>query len=433
MTTSSFTRMPVRADTALIAVIVALAVAAVVFVMSQRPQQLRGSAVGMDGLQVWLASSGLSAQVFSGGWLPDPNRIGLLVLPMYDTRPDIPLEPAATRDGILRQQDESDLDWASLTEKAEAVPTLVVLPKWRSGMRLMRRAHPDLLVDAGRLDAVLQRLTGDATIRLHRNGEAITKPSYRTPAGQDIGTALYLAQLFDGSACDPILGSGKATLLASCPLGGSDRSVLILSDPDLLNNHGLRLGQNAEFARTFFEPFAASGTVMIDYSRENWFAKPDAPPERTQTWGDLLRFFQPPFLALWLGAGLLLCLALWRSLRRAGPVAPTADAGMGKLLATRARARLMRLTGQDGAMLGDYADARIAATAARLVGPSQARHIGEERQFLRFVARHRPDLSERLATRLTRLRALPGRVPASVAIRQVEALEDILEQIADDT
>jgi hypothetical protein len=209
--------------------------------------------------------------------------------------------------------------------------------------------------------------------------------------------------------------------------------VLILSDPDLLNNHGLRLGQNAEFARNFLKPFSESGKVLIDYSLDNWFAATDAPPERARTWDDFLRFFQAPFLALWLGSGLLLCLVLWRSLRREGPVIAAAGTGMGKLLATRARARLMRLTGQDGAMLGDYAEARMAATAARLVGPGHARHIGEEHQFLRFVSRHRPDLSQRLATQLILLRALPRRIPAQLAIRHVEAFEEILEQIADDT
>lgn len=428
---ASAPRSSVRSYVVMITVIVALA--AVAFVMAQRTQQLRRSVVGLDGLQVWLASAGRSAQVFSGGWVLDPDKVGLLVLPIYDTDPDRPLKPAATQRDFLLQQDETDLDWTTLTDKIETVPTLVVLPKWRSGMRLTRTAHPDLLVEAAPVNAMLKRLTGDPTVRLHRSAETATTLRHQTPAGETIAPELYLAQLFGGSACDPILGSGTATVLASCPVSGSDSSVLILSDPDLLNNYGLQLGQNAEFARQFLAPFSASGTILIDYSRDNWFAETDAPPERTQTWSDLMRFLEPPFLALWLGAGLLLCLVLWRSLRRVEPVAPAADTGMGKLLATTARARLMRLTGQDGAMLRDYAEARMAATAARLVGPRHARHIGEEQQFLRFVARHRPDLSERLATLLTELRALPERVSAPVAIRQVEAIEDVLEQIADDT
>jgi hypothetical protein len=93
----------------------------------------------------------------------------------------------------------------------------------------------------------------------------------------------------------------------------------------------------------------------------------------------------------------------------------------------------MRLTGQDGTMLGDYAAARIAATAARLVGPGQARQIGEEQAFVRFVARRSADLSLRLAAVLTRVHDLPKRVPAAVAIGQIDELERILELIAHDT
>ncbi len=106
--------------------------------------------------------------------------------------------------------------------------------------------------------------------------------------------------------------------------------------------------------------------------------------------------------------------------------------GGGKLQAIRARARLMRLTGQDGALLTDYAAARIAATAARLVGPGHARQIGEEQAFLRYLARRRPDLSTRLAEALDRLKALPARIPATTAIHHVEDLEQILELIAND-
>ncbi len=427
------TGSPIRADVVIIAVIVAMALAAVLYVMSQRQQELRSSPVGMNGLQLWLTAGGGSAQVFSGGWIVDPYSVGLLVVPLHDTNLDRELQPALTKEELLFQQDESDLDWGTLFEKMDRAPTLVVLPKWRSGMRLTGIAHPALLVNADRIDTILQRLTGARSARVYRSREVFTELPYQDAGGAEIKTQLYVAQLFDSTGCDPIIGSGQKTLLASCPISGSDLSVLILSDPDLLNNHGLRLGQNAALARDFFTSFAEAGTVLIDYSRDNWFAEDDAPVQRDRSLADLLRFFEPPFLALWLGAGLLLTLVLWRSFRRAGPVAVAKDREMGKLQAIGARARLMRLTGQDGAMLADYASARIASTAARLVGPGHARQIGEERAFLRFVARRRADLADRLEATLTRLHALPRRVPATTAIHHVEDLEQILELIANDT
>ncbi len=426
---------PLRADLIIIAVIVALALGALAYVMSQRQQVLRSSPVGLDGLQVWLSESGGSAQTFSGGWTLDPTSVGLLVVPLHDTDLDRDLPPARTKEELLFQQDEFDQTWGALRAKLREVPTLVVLPKWRSGMRLTGIAHPALLVDARRIEAILKGLTGEASVRLNRSRQVFTALPYRDATGAENLTEIYAAQLFDGSACDPVIGSGAQTLLASCPVPGwgAGGRVLILSDPDLLSNHGLRLGQNALIAKDFLLAFAGEGTVLIDYSRENWFAEEDAPVQRDRSWADLLRFFQPPFLALWLGAGLMLALVLWRSLRRAGPVVASVTAGAGKMQAIRARARLMRLTGQDGAMIGDYATARIAATAARLVGPGHARQIGEERAFLRFVARRRADFADRLETSLAHLHALPRRVPAATAIHHVEDLEQILELIANDT
>lgn len=423
---------PIRTDLLIVGLVAVVVLAGLMYLLSQRQQELRQSPVGYDGLQVWLASEGVSAQNFTGGWLLDPASIGLLVLPVFDTIPDRDLEPPLDKLQLLFQQDESDLDWQPLREKIETLPALIVLPKWRSGMRLTGIAHPALLVEEARLNAFLRSLTGESGMRLTRIPRVFTSLSYRSDRGGELRSELYAAQLFDATGCDPIIGRGAETLLASCPVAGSDGTVLILSDPDLLNNHGLRLGENAMIAREVLTSAAGTGSLVIDYSRDNWLASTEEPIARERTWSDLLRFFQPPFLALWLGAGLALALVLWRSFRRAGPLVRTKATEGGKLLAIRARARLMRLTGQDGAILADYAAARVAATAARLVGPGHARQIGEEQAFLRYLGRRRPDLAKRLDEVLERLKAVPARIPASAAIQHVEDLEQILELIAND-
>lgn len=423
---------PIRADLVIVGLVAGLVLMGLLYLLSQSQQELRRSPAGFDGLQVWLSSEGGSAQNFTGGWLLDPASIGLLVLPVFDTVPDRDLEPALDKMQMLYQQDESDLDWAPLYEKIETLPTLIVLPKWRSGMRLTGIAHPALLVDEHRLNDFLLAVTGNKTTRVTRIRQVFTGLTYRSQSGEDLSAELYAAQLFDATGCEPIIGRGDRTLLASCPVSGSTATVMILSDPDLLNNHGLRLGQNAEIARDFLLSAAGEGSLVIDYSSDNWLASPEEPIERERTWSDLLRFFQPPFLALWLGAGVTLALVLWRSFRRAGPVSRGMAAEGGKLLAIRARARLMRLTGQDGALLADYAAARVAATAARLVGPGHARQIGEEQAFLRYLTRRRPELAAQLEGVLGRVNSLPARIPATVAIQHVEDLEQILELIAND-
>jgi hypothetical protein len=429
---SSQRAAPVRTDYVVLGLVAAVVLAGLLYLMSQRQQELRRSPVGFDGLQVWLAAEGGSVQNFTGGWLLDPASIDLLVLPLFDTVPDRPLEPALDKMQLLYQQDENDLDWWSIREKLGTVPGLIVLPKWRSGMRLTGIAHPALLVEEYRLNQLLRTLTGEESIQLSRVRRVFTNLAYQSQTGAEMSAELYAAQLFDGSVCEPIIGRGRETLLASCPVAGGEGTVLILSDPDLLNNHGLRLGQNAEIARDFLLSATAEGSLVIDYSRDNWLASPEEPIQRERTWSDLLRFFQPPFLTIWLGGAMIMILVLWRSFRRAGPVGSRVVTAGGKLQAIRARARLMRLTGQDGALLADYAAARVAATAARLVGPGHARQIGEEQTFLRYLVRRRPDLSARLEQVLVRLKELPARIPATVAIQHVEDLEQILELIAND-
>lgn len=426
-------RPSLRADAVIIAVVVVMALGAIGYVLSQRQQALLSSPVGLQGLQLWLTSKGGSAQGFSGGWILDPKTVGLLVVPMHDTDPGQDMKPARSKEELLFQQDESDLNWPAIFDKIERAPVLIILPKWRSGMRLTGIAHPALLVSDAPVNAILHKLTGEPTIRMNRSAQVFTALPYQTADGTELTTEIYAAQLFDGTACDPIIGSGAQTLLAECPVRGSGARVLILSDPDLLNNHGLRLGQNADIAEDFLLSAAPEGRVILDYSSDNWFADKAEPIRRDRSWADLQRFFAPPFLTLWVGAGLMFALVLWRSLRRAEPVIAADGKDRGKLQAIHARARLMRLTGQDGAMLGDYAAARLSATAARLVGPGHARQIGEERAFLRHVARRRPELSERLAATLARLHALPPRISAAAAIHHVEDLEQILELIANDT
>ena len=84
---------------------------------------MRRSPAGLDGLQVWLATNGASAQNFAGGWLMDQTAVGLLVVPLYDTLPDSERSSPRTKEELLLQQDEYDLATAVVLEKAERVPT----------------------------------------------------------------------------------------------------------------------------------------------------------------------------------------------------------------------------------------------------------------------------------------------------------------------
>ncbi|MEM6620446.1 MAG: hypothetical protein AAF631_14275, partial [Pseudomonadota bacterium] len=154
-----------------------------------------------------------------------------------------------------------------------------------------------------------------------------------------------------------------------------------------------------------------------------------------RTWSDLLRFFEYPFSILWVGAALAFGLAVWRGGLRFGPLpaVPTGP-GSGGQLAIAAQARLLRLTGQDGAILSDYAAARLAAVANARFGPAAARAGGgAETAIVRHLRRKDPPTGAALEDALERIRALPPAIPATEAIAHVDAFEKILEKIDHDT
>ena len=207
-----------------------------------------------------------------------------------------------------------------------------------------------------------------------------------------------------------------------------------MSDPDLLNNHGLRLGDNALIAEDFIATHARGRVILIDYSRRALpirRVRDEVPP---RSWSDLARFFEAPFITLWLGGGLLLALALWRAAIRFGPVRrirkdPGDD---GKIAAVSARARLLRLTGQDGVLVSEYALARQHAVAARL-GPALSRHYPDFNSLMAYLKRRHPDHADRLQMALDRMAELPARIAPEAAISHIDEFERILEALSDDT
>lgn len=429
-----------RLEVVAIAAICVIALLGLWYVLSQRQQSLRSSAAGLDGLQVWLTANGVNSYNFAGGWPIDETSVDLLILPIYDTALGIARERPTTKEALLEQQDEYDLDPVQIRLKAHKVPTLLVLPKWRSGMRLTGRAHPVLLLEAKRVEQTLAALTR-GTPELTQSASPFTPFRFKDPQGRNLTAEIYSPQTFKNADCTPLIGSPSAMILADCPLkigkdeqedGGRNR-VLILSDPDLINNHGLRLGDNARIALGFLSERKDEGNIVIDYSRSSWLRDPRSEPERERTWSDLARFFAPPFLILWLGAGLLLILFMWRAALRYGPVLrERTGQGASKALAVAARARLMRLTGQDGALVRDYVAARIAAAAAAHFGPAHARHYSRQDTFLGYAERQYPAEAPRLRAVLDQVRDLPARISPADAIHLIDEFEQVLEQITHD-
>ena len=429
-------RPGIRPEAIILGVVAVVLVAIFWYVSSERQVQLRRSPSGFDGLHTWFAAQDIESRTFTGGWSLDADEIGLRILPLYDTDPNTDREPPRTKEELLFQIDENDIFPWVVERKPEIVPTLVVLPKWRSGMRLAGVGHPALRIPPENVETALGSVIGERRSAISYAPRPFTDFAYDGPDGPLTGR-LYAAQYIEGRFCEPIIGEPGQMILADCRLPVSDRQnraqnrVFILSDPDLLNNHGLRLGDNAAIAADLLPTLGREGSILIDYSDGVWlFSGTGFADTGERTWDDLWQFFAYPFSVLWASAGFLMILALWRASLRNGPILGEASSSSAqKSVAIRARARLMRLAGQDGALVSDYAQTRIAAVAAHAYGPSAAQ-ANPEAVVLRLARASGQGREATLKATLARIRALTSHATAGDAIAEVDALEHLLSEIS---
>lgn len=423
----------IGSDKIILGILMALIISALFYVSLQRQQQLRSSPAGLNGLQVWLSSDRLTTRSFAGGWPLNADEVGLLVLPLYDTALDAPRSQPRSEKELIGQHDEYDLQIGPIRYKAKTIPTLLVLPKWRSGMRLTGLAHPLLLAEQERVQNTLSKLLMTTNARLDYELQPFVEFPYQTSSQETLSAMFYAAQVFTAQGCEPIIGRSDRMILGSCGLpDGSE--VYVLSDPDLINNHGLMLGDNAFVIRDFARQMAGEKQIIIDYSRKSWLTRDIDRLQRERIWSDLMRFFEPPFTLIWAGLAITAMLVLWRAAMRFGPLIATPNAqGASKRMAIGARARLMRLAGRDGALVADYCKARLAATATALVGSAHASQISTSDTFLAYTQRRHPEHAPALLAALNTISVLPPGASAAQAMAAVASLDSILEQITHDT
>ncbi|MEM9850517.1 MAG: hypothetical protein AAF761_00820, partial [Pseudomonadota bacterium] len=232
-----------------IVAVIVLALAALWYLSSQRQTKLRVSASGFDGLTTWLRANDLDAQTFTGGYSIDAKTVGLAVLPIYDTRPGEARERPSTKEELIFQKDENTV--FALPLRVRMVPSLLALPKWRTGMRLTGVGHPALLIPGAENNVILPDILSGGTVT--HIPQPFTRFRYEASDGRRLEAELYVAQVFRSPDCRPIIGTRDAMVLGECVLPdlpeGLERTfrrndpqetVLILSDPDLLSNHGMR-------------------------------------------------------------------------------------------------------------------------------------------------------------------------------------------------
>ncbi|MEL6267677.1 MAG: hypothetical protein AAFR52_18895 [Pseudomonadota bacterium] len=393
--------------------------------------------IGFDGLAAWLRTVDQPARTYQGWGRIDPAEVGLRILPLFDAELDVDRPRATTEEELILRDSEVDMRARILRSKLTRLPTLLVLHKWRTGTALTGIAHPLLVGSARRQTRLVERIDDTALGRVRILPEAMAR--IPVTGRDDLGEALlYLPQVLDlaeGADCAPLIGTRRAMVLGRCTLAPTEDGeppgrFWLLTDPDLLNNHGLRLGDNAAIAAALLPDFADGGLAVIDYTTRIWVIERT---RREREWRDLARFFAWPFTVLWLGLGAVLALAVWRGAVRYGAPLPGADTapGAARTVSIAAKARLMRLAGEDGRLLDAYVTQRLATLADQLLG--HRRPGGDPLQPLSdWLERRRVPGAPALAAAADAARALPADTPPATVARRLDDFEIALEGVLDD-
>jgi uncharacterized protein DUF4350 len=265
---------------------------------------------------------------------------------------------------------------------------LLVLPKWTG------RASEQ---HDGWLREVDERFLGDATWALNLVAPRAEVVRERGDAGATIiwstnalGLVPNLAlpvQLVRGPGLRPIIGSDKGMLIGE--ISERDRRIWVLSDPDVISNHGLARAGNAALAVAVFKrllnppppsqagqtkgkapppkgkdtptPPAGGGTIVFDETVHGYIAKPVSP---------FMLLFRFPFVIATVQGLIAVALLLWATLARFGvaqSAPPALRAGREGLLQNMAK--MIEFTGHQQVMIVRYTRETVRDVARQLHAP----------------------------------------------------------------
>lgn len=351
------------------------------FLASGGRDEVRGldaSPIGTEGLELALDRLGIKAVTATPGSSIAADAFDLRIVPLYDMDLDDD-RPETVGDTTLRT-----MEYWQFYQKTYS-RALIVLPKWRWAAVEKGIAAPETAIPLQDYIKLMSQLNLNG-LRLLR-----AEPSFQPgTAGLMRGETLFMAQRFRLATlpedCRALISDTFGALVIGC--GGEEDEILYLADPDVLNNHGLTLGDNAQTLGPLMAALRGDPTkpVYIDPLPNDYTVRDGGQGQSYErTSDDLWRFFKPPLGEIWAMLSILLALFLWRGGRRFGPVRPEEDEGIerSRREAVQTRARLIRLTGQDAAMVADY----VRSDLARMTEAAFGRGRGDVGRLWPLLAR----------------------------------------------
>lgn len=372
-----------RKSAPVLILLLVLALAALALFWLPRGNDFDRSPLGNKGLELWLQAKGIPVIRSDPHVARASSEISLRIVPL------------SIRQGeaVAPRPDEDDGP-ANPAEEASryALPTLIILPKWRGSVSTDGIASKSGLVDLIDISGELDKI-GYSDFGFARSKTDFEEAQTQLNPGQPIKIDLYQAQTFERSSlpsgCKEIAGTPLGALLLRC---AQEPNVYLLSDPDLLNNHGLALADNAVFAVSLIHHLRGAGEtrpVYLDTAGQPLDSeKPvDEGKSYERSASDLQRFFAYPLSVIWGTLLVVAAICFWRGAYRFGPPLREASANieLSKTAAIDATARLLRLSGNDGRMAGQFVLHLLADKAQLLFGSGAGNQAGIARLFQRLA------------------------------------------------
>ncbi|WHO76170.1 hypothetical protein [Rhizobium sp. BT03] len=375
-----------RKSAPVLILVLVLALVALALFWLPRGNDFDRSPLGNKGLELWLQAKGIPVVRSDPHVARASSEISLRIVPLSIRKG----EAVAPQAG----EETDDAGPANPAEEASryALPTLIVLPKWRGSVSMDGVASKSKLVDLIDISDELEKI-GYSDFGFARSKTDFEEAQTQLKSGQPIKIDLYQAQTFERSSlpsgCKEIAGTPLGALLLRC---AQKPNVYLLSDPDLLNNHGLALADNASFAVslvTLLRGAAEKRPVYLDTAGQPLDSeKPvDEGKSYERSASDLKRFFAYPLSVIWGTLIVVAAICFWRGAYRFGPPLREASANieLSKTAAIDATARLLRLSGNDGRMAGQFVLHLLADKAQLLFGSGAGNQAGIARLFQRLA------------------------------------------------
>ncbi|NLS01029.1 hypothetical protein HGP17_29715 [Rhizobium sp. P38BS-XIX] len=372
----------------LLIVVLLLGLAALAFFVSPPDGDYDRSPLGSKGLQVWLQSKGIPVIRSDAHVTRQRSEISLRILPL----PISQTKPTEKQGSEDKTGDRFE-PWV-YEAKLYELPTLIILPKWRDSVGKDGIARESALVPFADLYRDLAKAY-PPDLYLKRLGPDFEEAQLTLAPDQSKKVALYRAQVFYRSSlptdCKELAGIPAGALLLRCE---DSLPLYLLSDPDLLNNHGLSLAENAAFAVSMIQKLRGENETRPVYlDTRGQLLETEEPVDEGRTYersaNDLKRFFAYPLSVIWGTILLVVVICLWRGAYRFGP--PVTDTSsnieMSKTAAIEATARLLRLSGNDGRMTAQFVQHLLSDKAVLLFGSGAGNEAGIERMFQRLARR----------------------------------------------